>query len=478
MKTRFFFIIFLLIAFSIVVFENAYGSLSLDKGNYSWTDKVKIRLMVHGFDHKQDTIQISVGNNELKSYKLSKVGNGLYTGEIILTGFLHDVDGDGKHDTNPRTTGSGPNNGFLESIRDENLEVLVRFQDGTKIKTTTKITWNVGEIFFDMSNHQIDQTAKLQVIDPDMNLNPKTLDRLPIHVFSDSDKAGILIDAIETDKESGIFETVISFTQNSVTSGNKLFAISEDMIYAQYTDHTLPKPYDIHDDLEIVAESTVHDYLIAKPVQDKLIHENCAQGTIFEDGICVVENSKEDHDILGSIDKPEYNAMSPRKQQEMGVKFNDIKCRDGLEKIGKMPYAHPKCVKPESVEKLVIRGWATTNKTVELANPTTYTVTKNNTDFEVLYSLKGATIESIVHDTDANSIHVSLNETVGGYIVISIPSNLIDTKKGDNSDDVYFLLIDGVEHMYGEKIADDSKIITVWFPKDVRDIEIIGTFWI
>ena len=461
-----------------MVSENAYGSLSLDKGSYSWTDKVKIRLMVHGFDHKQDTIQISVGNNELKSYKLSKAGNGLYTGEVILTGFLHDVDGDGKPDTNPRTTGSGPNNGFLESIRDENLEVLVRFQDGTKIKTTTKITWNVGEISFDMSNHQTDQTAKLHVIDPDMNLNPETLDKLPIHVFSDSDKAGILIDAIETEEESGIFETTISFTQNSVSSGNRLFAISGDVIYAHYTDHTLPKPYDIHDDLEIVAESTVHESLIAEPEQDEPIPENCGPGTIFEDGICIVENSKENDDNSVRWGGPEYNVMSPLKQHEMGVGFHDIQCRDGLELVGKIPYAHPKCVKPESVEKLVMRGWATTNKTIELANPTAYTVTKNNTDFEVLYYLKGATLESIAHDTDTNSIHVSLREVVGGYMVISIPRDLIDAKMGNDNDDVYFLLIDGVEHMYGEKITDDSRIITIWFSKDAYDIEIIGTFWI
>ncbi|WP_297443659.1 hypothetical protein [Nitrosopumilus sp.] len=271
MKTLSIFAIIFFILFSIVLSDDAYGSLSLDKGSYSWADKVKIRLMVHGFDHKQDTIQISVGNNELKSYKLSKAGNGLYTGEVILTGFLHDVDGDGKPDTAPRTTGSGPNNGFLESMRDEKLEIIVKLNDGTKIKTTTKIAWNVGEISFDASSHQFDATAKLQAIDPDMNLNPKTLDKLPIHVFSDSDKAGILVDAIETQEESGIFETTVIFTQNSDSSGNRLYAMSGDVIYAQYTDHTLPEPYRINDDLDIVAESRVHDSLIPEPEQEESI---------------------------------------------------------------------------------------------------------------------------------------------------------------------------------------------------------------
>ena len=41
----------------------------------------------------------------------------------------------------------------------------------------------------------------------------------------------------------------------------------------------------------------------------------------------------------------------------------------------------------------------------------------------------------------------------------------------------FFVLIDGIENMYGEKIMDDARIITIWFPKDAHDIEIIGTFW-
>ena len=355
MKTRYLFTILFLFLFSIVAYDDAYGSLSLDKGSYSWTDKVKIRLMIHGFDHKQDTIQISVGNNELKSYKLSKAGNGLYTGEVILTGFLHDVDGDGKSDTNPRTTGSGPNNGFLESTRDEKLEILVRLNDGTKIKTTTKIAWNVGEISFDASNYQFDGTAKLHAIDHDMNLNPETLDKLPIHVFSDSDKAGILVDAIETQKESGIFETTVTFTQNSDSNGNRVFAMSGDAIYAQYTDHTLPEPYRINDDLDIVAESRVHESLIPEPSQEEPIPENCGSGTILQDGICVVdETNSPDSSVRwgGTIS----NVKSPLKQFKSGIPVNDITCKEGLQKILKHDGA-PACVTKSTKQKLIERGW-------------------------------------------------------------------------------------------------------------------------
>lgn len=250
-------ILLVILVFSGLILGDVYGSLSTDKGEYSWTDKVKIRLMTHGYDPNRDTIDISISKHELKSYKLSKIGNGLYAGEIILTGFLHDVDGDGKTDTNPRTMGSGSNNGFLETIRDEKLKITLEFRDGTKMSTIAKIIWNMGKLEFNMPKYSPDYSPILRVQDPDMNLNPETLNKVPLHVFSDSDKAGILVDAIETEEDSGLFETQVFFTSDGSSNGNRLFFENGDAIYAKYTDYTLPSPSDIQDSLDIIVESTV-----------------------------------------------------------------------------------------------------------------------------------------------------------------------------------------------------------------------------
>jgi len=178
------------------------------------------------------------------------------------------------------------------------------------------------------------------------------------------------------------------------------------------------------------------------------------------------------------LDEIIYPILSPLKQFKSGIQYDKIQCKEGFELVAKMPSAHPACVKPESVEKLTVRGWATTNKTLELVNPIQHTIVKNNTLFEIQYSLNGATLESIAHDANTNSIHVTLGNSIGGQIVISIPRILLDAKMGHNIDDVFFLLIDGEENMYGEKTTDDARIITVWFPKGAHDIEIIGTYWI
>ena len=159
--------------------------------------------------------------------------------------------------TKRHTTGTGSNNGFLESQSDDDLKISVRFGDGDTISKSIKIRWNVGTIAFDVPNYHPNETAKLQVIDPDMNLNPATLDKVQIHVFSDSDKAGILANAIETQEESGVFETTISFTSDSSSDGNRLFSVIGDLIYAKYMDHTLPMPYNVKDDLDITVESKI-----------------------------------------------------------------------------------------------------------------------------------------------------------------------------------------------------------------------------
>ena len=241
----------LLVSFSL---SDVYASIFTDKNSYTWTDKIVITARTHGWEADEDRAKITSSAGQLDSYKLSKAGKGLYTAEIILTGFLHDADGDGKHDTNPRTTGTGPNNGFLEVQRDDTVKILLKFDDGGSISETIKISWNEAKIGFDAPNYSGNDSAKLQVIDPDMNLNPRTLDKVPIHVYSSSDSAGITINAIETTEESGIFEGEVLFGSNT-SSGNRLYAVSNDVISAKYTDRTLPHPFSINDEMEMTVEA-------------------------------------------------------------------------------------------------------------------------------------------------------------------------------------------------------------------------------
>ena len=257
---------------------NPYAPIFTDKEVYTWTDKMFITVVApswnankYGIDSigTQDghLIKIYTAEHSLEPYKLTETepNSGVFTGEIILTGFLHDVDDDGNPDTNPRTVGTGPTNGFLEVKRDGGITVSFEFADGVVLTHSVMISWNIGEIIFDKSIFLVGETAKIQVIDLDMNLNPEAIDRIEVKVSSDSDVAGILVDAIETEDDSGLFEALISFTQTSVSSGNRLFTIPNDSIYAKYEDRTLPYPYSIQDDLDIQIESKLESEI--PPIQ-------------------------------------------------------------------------------------------------------------------------------------------------------------------------------------------------------------------
>lgn len=169
----------------------------------------------------------------------------------------------------------------------------------------------------------------------------------------------------------------------------------------------------------------------------------------------------------------------PLKQWQQGLRWLDAKCNKDLELVLKVSNGHFACVNQDSVESLVKRGWGSTNRTSDMVNPQTYLVDKEANSFQVQYSLSGATLSQMLYDEDSNSLRIKLNDSEGGKFVVSLPRELIDAKIGkSNTDDVFFILIDGIEFAYGEKTNPTERTLTIYFPKNSHEIEIIGTSWI
>lgn len=259
-----FFILFPAFAEEIPDYDKPYSPIFTDKPVYTWTDKVRITILAPSWnadrhlidsigDYKENPIKISTREHSLEPYRFTEtdVNSGIFKAEVILTGFPHDADGDGTIDTIPRTYGNGPTSGFLEVDRDSAITISFEFADGVVLTESAPVSWNLGTIQFSEANFVSNQSAQVKVIDLDMNLNPEGLDHLPIYVSSDSDVAGIKVDAIETSESSGMFITKIFFSQNQPSSGNRLFVTPGDSIYAKYNDYTLPKPYTTSENIEI-----------------------------------------------------------------------------------------------------------------------------------------------------------------------------------------------------------------------------------
>ena len=259
-------------------YDDPYSPIFTDKPVYSWTDKMKITIISpswnsdrHLIDSIGETnehaIKIATSEHSLEPYRFTEtdVNSGIFTAEVILTGFTHDVDGDGDFDTTPRTTGNGPTSGFLEVDRDSAITISFEFADGVVLVESVPVSWNVGTINFIEDVFYLEKSAIVRVVDVDMNLNPEALDNLPIQIFSDSDVAGIEVNAVETSESSGSFIATVSLSQNSPSSGNRLYLLPGDEIFAKYDDYTLPEPYSKSDNLAI--ETTARVDLSIPPIE-------------------------------------------------------------------------------------------------------------------------------------------------------------------------------------------------------------------
>ena len=258
---------------TLQVMTSDFGAtIELDQKVYTWTDKVYITIVApdHNYDSDlvdeigntdTDPIKISTRGHDLDEYKLVETGvdTGIFTGEVILTGFSpHDADGDGElDDARDITGGSGPTSGLLETGSDDGLSVSFEYSEDTTIVASALVRWNIGEVQWLESSYPATGSGIVRVIDPDMNLNPEAVDNFDVNVWSDSDAGGIDLTVTETNESTGIFEGTVAFQTETESSGHRLRAAEGDTVTAEYEDRTLPDPYNTVDDLDITATTLI-----------------------------------------------------------------------------------------------------------------------------------------------------------------------------------------------------------------------------
>ncbi|ABK78663.1 hypothetical protein CENSYa_2060 [Cenarchaeum symbiosum A] len=262
---------------NLTIFTSNFGAtIELDQKVYTWTDKVYITIVApdHNFDDdlideigetNLDEITVSTREADLDMYKLDETGpdTGIFTGEVILTGFRFDVDGDfdtgddSGFDTVPRTGGTGPTDGFLETSEDDGLTVSFEFSEDETVVGSALIRWNIGEAQWLEAAYPATGTGVVRIVDPDLNLNPEAVDNLEVDVWSDSDAGGIQLTVTETNEATGIFEGTVSFTVNDQSSGHRLYVAEGDTVTARYEDNTLPDPFTTADNLDITGTAII-----------------------------------------------------------------------------------------------------------------------------------------------------------------------------------------------------------------------------
>ena len=262
---------------NLTVFTSNFGAtIELDQKVYTWTDKVYITIVApdHNFDSDlvdeigetpSDPIRVSTRSAELNQYRLVETGTdtGIFAGEVILTGFSHDADGDtttgnnGYDIVNTPASGTGPTDGKLPTGDDDGITVSFEFSEDETVVTTALVRWSIGEVQWLETSYPAQGTGIVRVIDPDMNLDPESVDNFGIDVYSDSDSGGIDLTVTETNEATGVFEGTVFFTTTDESSGHRLRVAEGDTITAEYTDGTLPNPYSTNDDIDVTAAAII-----------------------------------------------------------------------------------------------------------------------------------------------------------------------------------------------------------------------------
>ena len=254
----------------LTVFTSNFGAtIDLDQKVYTWTDKVYITVVApdHNFDNNlideigesdEDPLRVATKGYDLDNYRLVETGfdTGIFTGEVILTGFDHPVlTGSGEY--SGRTSGNGPTDGLLETPSDGGLSVSYEFSEDETVFTSSIIRWNIGDVQWLEASYPASGTGVLRVIDPDMNLNPEAVDNFDVNVKSDTDASGITLTVTETNEATGIFEGTIFFTTTGGSSGHRLRVSEGDTVTADYSDDTLPSPYTTGDSEGITSTTII-----------------------------------------------------------------------------------------------------------------------------------------------------------------------------------------------------------------------------
>ena len=222
-------------------------------------------------------------------------------------------------------------------------------------------------------------TSIVRVIDHDMNKDPTKIEHFDIEMGSDSDRREKSMTVTETGKDTGIFEgTVFFFTNDDDGSSHRVRISVGDTVFARYVDEN-PAKYSIDN---IPTDNSGMVLVAEIPVLESL--KNNKKHTI-EYGPCTISHV----DTVKKTHSPKLEMFypAPLKQIESGLSLDEIKCKENSELILRYDDS-PACVKPESIQKLIERGWATEHVVLEQKkNTTSNNKIINNNEWTASYYL-------------------------------------------------------------------------------------------
>ncbi|MCX8186414.1 MAG: hypothetical protein N3G48_04835 [Sulfolobales archaeon] len=236
-------------AFTIASFT---GSLSTDKKEYG--PAATIKITVRDWDANKNVklidyvnvMYVIEGTTGIRTVGLEEtdVSSGVFEGEIDLSGHS------------------------AATIIGKRISIVYRdpADAAGSVRTLNAVVRviSVDPVFkFDKSSYLIGDVVKVTVEDLDANIDPDAFDTITLRVFSSLDDVGIMILAIETEANSGVFEGmfIVSDTYGSgrvlAAHGTKIFVEYIDMFPADYATTEKAKKFSASAPVGVIIERPI-----------------------------------------------------------------------------------------------------------------------------------------------------------------------------------------------------------------------------
>jgi hypothetical protein len=172
--------------------------------------------------------------------------SGVFYGRLKLSGMDHDMNNDGILETGLGGT-SCKNSPFdeyakIETGRDGAVTVNWEYNPENNLVVSKTLTygWDIATIEFLEDEYPLDGVVEFNFTDKDMSDIPKDKVDLNFRVWSDSDLAGILVEATQDGNWKAKKPYHFNIQSHDESNGDNLYALEGDTLYVEYVDTTLP----------------------------------------------------------------------------------------------------------------------------------------------------------------------------------------------------------------------------------------------
>jgi len=253
---------------TVMIYAPGWNEDSDKRDNIGSTTESGITITARG-DGNTNAVLPVCNDSDSEGFIETGPNTGVFYGRLKLSGMDHDMNNDGVKETKLGGT-SCKNSPFdeyakVETGRDGAVTVNWEYnpEDNKTVSNTFTYGWDIATLKFMEDSYPINSMVEFKLKEKDLGDIPKDKVDLNFRVWSDSDLAGVLIEATQDGNWKHKKPYHLYIQDHDESNGDNLYVQEGDTLYVEYVDTTLPRVgpngeiYSTSDTLDIIGTTTV-----------------------------------------------------------------------------------------------------------------------------------------------------------------------------------------------------------------------------